>query len=142
MEPDKPIVADEHAGIGEPTPAKMSRYVIVASGWPGLAVLGQRDIERTGDLNLVECFAVGGQWENAAWEIVHNAIVSMWSGGSPCPHCGKPFTQFGHHTNGKRFDSQHWICPRVVVAYNEGGFSSTGVCLDCILEAAHALGAA
>ena len=27
-----------------------------------------------------------------------------------------------------------WICPRVVVASNEGNYNSTGVCLDCILE--------
>ncbi|GEM_PF-5189668 len=27
------------------------------------------------------------------------------------------------------------IVPRVVVAYNEGGYNSVGICADCLLEA-------
>ncbi|MFA5187638.1 MAG: hypothetical protein WC551_14250, partial [Patescibacteria group bacterium] len=36
---------------------------------------------------------------------------------------------------GGTFEERVWICPRVVIATNEGGGNSTGVCADCILEA-------
>jgi len=32
-----------------------------------------------------------------------------------------------------------WICPSVIVAYNEGHNNSTGMCLQCVLDAAATL---
>ena len=42
-------------------------------------------------------------------------------------------------SDGSTFIEKVWNCPAVVVALNEGSYNSTGVCLDCILEAAHKL---
>lgn len=33
-----------------------------------------------------------------------------------------------------------FIQPAVVIVHNEGGFNSTGLCLNCIIEAAEGLG--
>lgn len=71
-------------------------------------------------------FEVGGVWEEAAWRIVYGYEVDRpWSDQVRCPHCAD--TPSG------------WMVPRVVVATNESGFNSTGVCLDCILDAAKTL---
>jgi hypothetical protein len=59
-------------------------------------------------------FHEGGIWELKDWIIDKNHKVDL----KYCRHCMKN------------------ICPRVVIAFNEGGENSTGVCLDCILEAA------
>lgn len=32
-------------------------------------------------------------------------------------------------------DKTQFLIPRLAVAYNEGGHRSTGICIDCILEA-------
>ena len=67
-------------------------------------------------------FSVGGMWEFAEWEIQTDKAVS-----EVCPHC------YVRKDVGGREDLV--ICPRVVVAWNESGFNSTGVCLDCIKAA-------
>ncbi len=59
----------------------------------------------------------GCVWEGRKWEIHFN--VKSWDGETVCRHAIE-----GNHI------------PRVVVAYNEGGYCDAGVCLDCILEAA------
>lgn len=36
------------------------------------------------------------------------------------------------------YDCKHMhegIVPRVVIAYNEGGYNSVGICADCLIEA-------
>jgi len=48
-----------------------------------------------------------------------------------CEHCYKVERSRLKYEAGYAF-----VCPRMVVAYNEGGYNSTGVCLDCILAAA------
>lgn len=71
--------------------------------------------------------AVGGMWDESKWEIHLNVELSTRYT-TPCPHC---------HTPRKDDKGEnHVTCPRVVVAENEGGFNSTGICLDCIIEAA------
>lgn len=78
----------------------------------------------------------GGMWEDSEWEI-HFDEECSGDKDMMCPHCHsfrvlvKP-TAYPPRT----YDWPVFICPRVVVARNEGGCNTTGVCLDCILEAA------
>lgn len=101
---------------------------------------------------------VGGVWDYGAWEVRFDAEAEaywskqarwevpeggVWPAGHyvadwsdhPCPHAGNirelPPYHPEHHPDEKR---REWTVPRVVVAYNEAGFSSTGVCMDCILD--------
>ncbi len=87
------------------------------------AQLPKAPIERT----RTDQYPIGGMWDDSEWEIQSNARVAV-SGIIPCPHCHTPH-QDEHGNN-------CIICPRVVVAKNEGGHNSTGVCVDCIIEAA------
>ena len=80
--------------------------------------------------------AEGGQWEQEAFQITFDEIVSGDGGSSPCRHCSPRETVTKYRPDRSTYTRDEWTCPRVVVALNEGGFNSTGVCLDCILEAA------
>ena len=82
-------------------------------------------------------FFEGCMWEGGPWEIRFDEKCSEMDGNKPCRHC---FSKEIVTTCawGGSVDSI-WVCPRVVVAYNEGHYASTGVCLDCILEAAKTL---
>lgn len=76
----------------------------------------------------------GCLWEGPGWEIRLNVLVQ----GPPCKHC-TPFLPQPLWTQplGKAGYSESrptWVCPHVVVAYNEGGYASTGVCFDCIRD--------
>lgn len=73
-------------------------------------------------------FAVGGMWEGNEWEIHFDEDVSYNQ--KQCPHCNDDKVE-----NGRKI----WTCPQVVVMYNEGGCATTGVCLDCILDAEKSL---
>lgn len=79
----------------------------------------------------------GGMWENEEWEMRFNEECSSYGFGEPCKHCGEKYQRFEKRSDGSVYNENEWlwICPRVVVAYNECGYNSTGVCLDCILEA-------
>jgi len=81
-------------------------------------------------------FHVGGMWEYATWRVDFDSVISEFFDVAPCPHCHSD--QIVTHTNpyGSTEHNRQWICPRVVVAENEAGCNTTGVCLDCILEAA------
>lgn len=81
-------------------------------------------------------FEEGVMWDDNPWTIETDYECSEY-GGEPCKHCSPIY--------GKRYEDENpavdarerkWTCPRVVIAVNEGGYNSTGVCLDCILEAA------
>ena len=69
------------------------------------------------------------------WEIRENEKFEC-SGEYRCKHCSEveiikdPGNEFV-----QPYDQETWYCPRVVVVKNEGGYASTTVCLDCILEA-------
>jgi len=84
-------------------------------------------------------FDVGCMWEGGPWTIELNCECSEY-GGEPCEHCQDVHvkTHVRHHDKSEYIEKV-WTCPRVVVATNEGGHDSTGVCLDCILEAAEEL---
>ena len=70
-------------------------------------------------------FDEGVMWEDNPWTIETDYKCSEY-GGTPCRHC---------YDEGSTYLERTWICPRVVIAKNEAGYNSTGVCLDCILEA-------
>jgi hypothetical protein len=80
-------------------------------------------------------YETGGMWEESAFTISVDHPCQESIGGStikPCKHC---------HSEKKEGGYLHWICPKVVIAVNEGGYNSTGVCVDCILEACENIGA-
>ena len=79
-------------------------------------------------------FADGSMWEGLPWGIRFNEECSEFSGGKMCKHCIDKRTRV-HKSKDRHRKEVIWTCPRVVVAFNEGGYNSTGVCLDCILEA-------
>jgi hypothetical protein len=78
----------------------------------------------------------GGLWEYANYEIQFNVNVMTYHDDiKPCKHA------INAHISGDTLSDgpSHWVCPRAVVALNEGGYNSTGVCLDCIIEVAQDL---
>ena len=90
-------------------------------------------IRELGDKTMCEnklAFAVGGMWDDSEWYILlDEPTYGECPHTVPCPRDKKLGT-----INYPR------MCPRIVVANNEGGYNSTGVCLDCILAAAPTLG--
>lgn len=81
-------------------------------------------------------FESGCMWEGNPWEIVTNYVCSEYGGGEPCKHCHSKTDKVLTRADGTKYIKPEWICPRTVIAKNEGGYNTTGVCLDCILEAA------
>lgn len=85
-------------------------------------------------------FEIGCMWEGGAWEIAVDYECSAYGGGDPCKHChGEHEKRHIRHHDGSHYFERVWTCPRVVIAWNEGGHNTTGVCLDCILEGAATL---
>ncbi len=82
-------------------------------------------------------FSEGGMWEYAEWEINYDVECSSYGGSEPCRHCGSTYHVDKYRSDRSVYNKNEllWVCPRVVVASNEGGYNTTGVCLDCILEA-------
>ena len=83
-----------------------------------------------------------GRWEDEPWIISTDVECSAARGGKPCKHCHSEHeeTQILFYDRSK-FTQRVWICPRVVFAprstpLNEDRYGLTGICLDCILEAA------
>ena len=74
----------------------------------------------------------GGMWEETYWDVEMDYECSSLGGGKPCKHCNSE----GVNEHGDKT----WICPSVVVAYNEGRNNSTGICLQCIQEAIESMG--
>jgi hypothetical protein len=66
------------------------------------------------------------------WEIVANHETSDdW-----CKHCGPIREEVQVPGTPNEYIKQFRSIPRAVVAYNQGGYDCTIVCLDCIIEAA------
>jgi hypothetical protein len=65
----------------------------------------------------------GGIWDFEDWTLRVNYRMDKYDRG-PCPH------------------TRDGIVPFVVVALNEGGYNSTGVCAQCIIEAVRKHGSA
>jgi hypothetical protein len=85
-------------------------------------------------------FNEGCMWEGDDFYIYTDHECSEYGDGKMCRHCHSKETKVELVPNGTIHREVVWICPRVVVAYNEAGLCSTGVCLDCIIEAAQSLG--
>lgn len=80
-------------------------------------------------------FEKGSMWENYPWEIQYNVEVGT-DCGNVCSHCSAPYWRTTHRSDGTFFSTKYVKCPSVVVAHNEGHCNTTGVCLQCIIEAA------
>ena len=76
---------------------------------------------------------VGGLWEFRNWALHRDYVVSdsalfgAQHAGPLCPHCTPVAGATGPFSN--------WMCPLVVVARNEAGCNSTGMCALCIVDA-------
>jgi len=79
-------------------------------------------------------FVTGCLWEGGGFEIDLDHEVDE-SNGDICKHCHSKHIEENKRFNKTSYYITKWICPKVVIAYNEGGYNSTGVCLDCIIEA-------
>ncbi len=79
-------------------------------------------------------FSEGGLWEESYWYLHTDCEIQE----NPCQHCHSEQDIIIQETT-YQWSKHIWICPRVIVAINEGGYNTTGVCLDCILEAATTL---
>jgi hypothetical protein len=79
-------------------------------------------------------FTEGAMWEGIPWSININELCNGTLS-KPCKHCHsyKEVVHTGY--NGCIYTNPEWICPKVIEVYNEGGHCSTGLCLDCLLEA-------
>lgn len=85
-------------------------------------------------------FEVGGLWDLPSWELVTDELVDGLNDGKPpCPHAkDHTVTVITSSYNGYSYEKHRWTVPRVIIAGNEGGSCSTGLCLDCVLEATRA----
>ena len=81
--------------------------------------------------------AVGGMWESGGWEIHADHEVEIFGDIVPCKHCSPTWIKKTAVEDGRALETKVCTCPSVVVAYNEGGYATTGVCLHCIVEAAN-----
>lgn len=79
-------------------------------------------------------FHIGGMWEQSEWSVRYNEDISEDCGSDMCPHCHSPRMETVTRPDTSTFETKHWICPRVIVVYNESGCNSTGLCLDCVLD--------
>lgn len=77
-----------------------------------------------------ECvkFKEGAMWDEPAWTIAYDKECYSSRGG-PCKHC-KEVRKLENST------VVVWTCPRVAIGFNESGYCSTGLCVDCIIEKA------
>ena len=84
-------------------------------------------------------FKDGCMWEGYDWKISTAYECSEYGGGVPCKHCFGEYVKKHISVYGSSYIERMWICPSVVIAVNEGGHNSTGMCLQCIIEVAASL---
>ena len=87
-------------------------------------------------MSIEYTFSSGCMWEGFDWKISMNVECSELGGREPCRHCHDVHIEQRQSADGDPYTEKVWICPAVVIAINEGGCASTGMCLQCILEAA------
>jgi hypothetical protein len=85
----------------------------------------EMEIDNTTKRKVIK-FDTGGIWESSEWEVLFNEMVEYSN--KPCHHC------INIENICKSSFNKSWTCPRVIKVYNEGGYNSTGLCLDCVLE--------
>jgi hypothetical protein len=86
-------------------------------------------------------FKQGAVWEDYGFSILTDYLHTYNENDlSACVHahsfCDEEHTAYG----GKKYTTRSWIVPRVAKAWNEAGYCTTGICVDCILEALIKLG--
>lgn len=142
MEIEWTTAGEDPTGIyAAPLPPDYDKGVSVSGGWHPPPVPGEP-----------VTIPVGGVWEGPAWEIQYNyensTYVSIEAGrvshgdDLPCPHSvdlhEDPPKVYPADERSRSYPvteiTTRWTVPRVVVATNEGGYATTGVCLDCILD--------
>ena len=84
---------------------------------------------------MIHLFEDGCMWEGGGFEISINHECSEFGAKNMCKHCHSKQTIIHKRSDDTTWNEDIWICPKVVIAHNEGGYNSTGVCLDCIIEA-------
>jgi len=92
--------------------------------------------ESNSNSNIKHKFENGCMWEGGGFEIQRDVLIDEGCGDDACQHCHSIKDVEHKRWDGSSYFKKQWICPAVVVAYNEGGHNSTGVCLHCIIEAA------
>ena len=93
-----------------------------------------------GGIETKKRIRIGGMWEFSRWNILFDVKVSQFAEVYPCYHCHSQTIKKRKNAWGQEMPAEwEWICPRVVEQYNEGGYATTGVCLDCILDASKEL---
>ena len=75
----------------------------------------------------------GGLWEKNKIKIVYDYPIYD-ADKSNCSHLSSKYIVRNFRNDGTHFDTIYANCPKVIIAKNEGGCNSTGVCLDCVLE--------
>lgn len=85
-------------------------------------------------------FNDGSIWENYPWDIVINETCDDFISNAPCKHARNLRSAKKINSYGETYWSGNAWETEVVVAYNEGKYDSTGVCLWCILEAVDKIG--
>jgi len=73
------------------------------------------------------------------WRILKDCKCSEFGDNEPCKHCRDDHIRENTAHDGSTYPERVWTCSYVVEAFNGGGFNSTGVCLECIVEAAREL---
>jgi hypothetical protein len=81
-------------------------------------------------------YDIGGMWEFSSWEVFFEHKCSSYGGGEPCKHSRMLPFEAKKAVDGSVYNEKEkeWISPRVIVVKNEGGYNSTGLCADCVLE--------
>lgn len=85
----------------------------------------------------------GQMWEAGPWKLATDHECTSYGGGRPCRHSHSIAPAAPRRrADGRLYNHSEtvWIVPRIVIAENEGGHNSTGVCADCIVEALAASG--
>lgn len=94
------------------------------SGFPAtlacslLPVLSVRPVAPDANVSVI---STGSYVEGAAWELLTDERVEARHTEAPCAHAVRRRGYF--------------VVPRLVRAYNQGGFDCTAVCADCVAEA-------
>ena len=86
---------------------------------------------------MLHQFIDGDMFEGGGFQIETEKKTNTEDGAKPCKHCHSIETEERSRVFGDSpYYIQTFICPAVVITYNEFGNNSTGVCLGCIMDAA------
>lgn len=74
-------------------------------------------------------------FEGDTFEIGIDIECTESVGTKMCKHSHSKSIKTHSRYDGSTWEEVIWICPKMIIAYNEGGYNKTGVCFDCIIEA-------